>query len=363
MANNSGKVKKVSGYAQKVFYNGGIEYRDFSDNLVGLQFTSDGGSPQFTMGNFSITANIEPTLSKTFNTGTFSDYYCLDEITTEDTTYLTIQNNLKTQLNLDITNPLHYVWYGNFSEYLRVSLNDISNNWAAAIYVDNKVGSISGDNITNYSYNPLSDTSTVVIPTKYFVNPFGIKYTRDASLLNDLEEVNPLRNFTLKYNSYVLDINGVEYIIKELTGSTTTTNDTITVVVEKELLPSVTGNTTSIPYFIKPNEQEREGFFSGLNELQRNLLNRVSNPIYTVDITYPEETDDGIIVLTNSKFTFPILDDGYNLNFFNALYSSYLDDLVEVVDNFDSNQTNLVIRKYTAKIISSFDTADVMVMI
>jgi hypothetical protein len=53
----SNKIK-VSGYSKKEIFNGNIEYRNFSPDLVGLQLTSDGGTPLFSMGNFSITTNM-----------------------------------------------------------------------------------------------------------------------------------------------------------------------------------------------------------------------------------------------------------------------------------------------------------------
>ena len=64
-----------------------------------------------------------------------------------------IQKNLKTKLNLDLTNPISYVWYGSSKELIRASLIEIQNNYPAAIYVDNKVGSVSGNNITDYVYD------------------------------------------------------------------------------------------------------------------------------------------------------------------------------------------------------------------
>jgi hypothetical protein len=44
---------------QKRTFGNGIEYRPFSPDLVGVQIASDGGTPLFTMGNFSIT-NMDP---------------------------------------------------------------------------------------------------------------------------------------------------------------------------------------------------------------------------------------------------------------------------------------------------------------
>jgi hypothetical protein len=77
----SGRVKVV-GYAQRVFYDGGIEYRNFSDSLVGQQFTEGGGDALFTIGNFTITTNIDPRASKIFNTNAFSSFYNLEDLRT-----------------------------------------------------------------------------------------------------------------------------------------------------------------------------------------------------------------------------------------------------------------------------------------
>ena len=46
MSNN--KVK-VSGYAKRVFFDSGIEYRNFSQDLVGVQLASDGVTPLTTI--------------------------------------------------------------------------------------------------------------------------------------------------------------------------------------------------------------------------------------------------------------------------------------------------------------------------
>ena len=180
MAGENDRIK-VAGYAKRVFYNNGIEYRNFSPDFVGRQLTSQGGTPLFTMGNFAVTTNIDPKPDKVFNQGTFSDFLTLDDVSDENPNVLQIEKNVKTQLNLDITDPLQYVWYGSFVEFNRVSLEDISNKWAAAIYVDNKVGSVTGDSVTNYSYDTLNDETTFKVNSKYFYNPFSVKYTTDSA--------------------------------------------------------------------------------------------------------------------------------------------------------------------------------------
>ncbi len=71
---------KVVGYAQRVFFNDGIEYRNFSDDLVGAQLASNGGTPLFTIGNFSITTNLDDKISKLFYTSNFSDFIDLNHL-------------------------------------------------------------------------------------------------------------------------------------------------------------------------------------------------------------------------------------------------------------------------------------------
>jgi len=144
MANN--KRIKIAGYAKRIFFNDNIEYRNFSPDLVGFQLTSEGGTTLFTNGNFSISVNLDPKPNVLFTQGTKSKFFTLDDIVNENSPQLDIQKNLKTKLNLDLTNPISYVWYGSSKELIRASLIEIQNNYPAAIYVDNKVGSVTGNN-------------------------------------------------------------------------------------------------------------------------------------------------------------------------------------------------------------------------
>jgi hypothetical protein len=344
----------VAGYAQRTYFNDNIEYRDFSPDLVGNQFTGLGDDASiFTMGNFSVFTNINPKKSKVFNQGTFSDFLTVDSVTEDNSAVLTIEQNVKTQLNLDITNPLQYVWYGSFVEFNRVSLEDIQSRWPAAIYVDNKVGSVTGNSVTNYSYDIETNRSTFKINSKYFFNPFSVKYTIDSANVVEEEDVNNLRNLTINYGKYGIEILGKSYKITNFTGSTQITNSEVTIEAEGDVFKSLRNSDGSpsategaLQFFIKPVETERESFFSSLSEYQRNILNRDTNPIYTTTFNYPKE----------KTVNFPLTKDGYNLNFFDGLYLSFLKQINEIAELFDNSQTNLMIRKYTAEVINSFDT-------
>ena len=366
MANNN-RIK-IAGYAKRIFFNDNIEYRNFSPDLVGFQLTSEGGTTLFTNGNFSISVNLDPKPNVLFTQGTKSKFFTLDDISTSGDTQSTIQSNVKTKLNIDITNPLSYIWYGSSSEMIRASLLDIQENWPAAIYVDNKVGSVTGNNITDYVYDISSDESTFKVNSNFFNNPYAIKYTEDSKYVATNSEENPLRNFTLKYGSYVIEHNGIVKNIKSITPSTQKTNSELTLVVDGNPFPELTGIyipqysflsnnvDASIPYFIKPNESEIEKFFSGLDDFQRTILNRNITPIYRAEIISSNYTDDGVLLTSKKVYDFPLMDDGYNLNFFDTFYIAYLTKLTKLGEGLDQTNTDIIFRKYTTEAINSFDT-------
>ena len=358
---------KVAGYAKRVFFNDNIEYRNFSPDLVGFQLTSEGGTTLFTNGNFSIDTNLEPKPDILFKQSVKSKLYSLDDVSINETD-LEIQKNVKAKLNLDLTNPLSYVWYGSSSELIKASLIEIQNNWPAAIYVDNKVGSVTGNNITNYVYDISLDRSTFNVNSRFFVNPYNVKYTLDSKYTPTDDTSNKLRNFTVEYNSYDIEYNGNSKSILSISAATQKTNSELQITVEGNIFPELTGIyipqytflynniSASLPYYIKPNQTQREKFFTELNQLQSNLLNRNIYPAYKAELIGSEVTDAGMVLTSKKILQFPVLDDGYNLNFFNSIYLSYLDKITKIGEDLDESDTDIIIRKFTTEAINSFDT-------
>lgn len=359
---------KIAGYAKRIFFNDNIEYRNFSPDLVGFQLTSEGGTTLFTNGNFSISTNLDPKPNVLFTQGTKSKFFTLDDISTTGQTQTDIQKNVNNRLNIDLTNPLSYVWYGSTKELIRSSIIEIENEWPAAIYVDNKVGSVTGNNITEYVYDISSDESTFKVNSNFFNNPYNIKYTVDSKFTSTENDDNPLRNLTLEYGSYVIEHNGIVKNIKSFSGSTQKTNSEVTLVVDGNPFPELTGIYIpqfsflieeldgSIPYFIKPNESEVEKFFTGLDDFQRTILNREVTPKYRAEIISSNYTDEGVLLTSKKVYDFPVLIDGYNLNFFDSFYLSYLDNITKLGENLDETKTDTLVRKYTTEAINSFDT-------
>ena len=75
---------------------------NFDPYLVGLQFTSDGGTPLFTIGNFQITTNLTPPPKRNFQLGSFSEPLTIENLgsTLPEATQL-VNDNLSIYLNLN----------------------------------------------------------------------------------------------------------------------------------------------------------------------------------------------------------------------------------------------------------------------
>ena len=106
-----GDLIKVAGYAKKVVYNGNIEYRPFSPDLVGNQQTDNSESTSiFTLGNFSIRINDSDGLATSFTKKPFTDFYDLTKLNVKDNIDTLINNNVNLKLNVDYTNINNFLW-------------------------------------------------------------------------------------------------------------------------------------------------------------------------------------------------------------------------------------------------------------
>ena len=81
-----------------------------------------------------------------------------------------------------------------------------------------------------------------------------------------------------------------------------------------------------------------------------------TKPIYTITLTKPTQTSLGSDFINNEKFTWP-LSDGYNIEYYGQRYADYLTRLLKFSAYFDSEITNIMVRRLVAKAIFEFDTA------
>ena len=353
---------KVIGYTKKQFFGNGIEYTPFNPDLVGTQLTSGNVTTLFTMGNFSITTNMEPKNDKTFITNNFSKFVTLNDLNLTQTQSQTIlNNNTKPKLNLNKTNLNYYALFGSLTEFVRVSLEEIITNWPASLYLNPNSSDINGNALSGLTfedniYDLIKNESTFKIDTRFISNKFQINYLSNGTILNSFNENNPLRDLSIEYLSYSVLVNDSEYPLIGFTGSTSQTNSYLYL---KTYGNPFSGSSTGIiTYHIKPNEQQVEEFFNTLPNFESYLLNRQVTPIYTASFRYPITTDNGIVLYINNDVTWPV-SDGYNIDFDTTQYIGFVNKLVDISNKNDLKSSDLINRFLVTESISDFDTTPV----
>lgn len=328
---------------------------NFDPYLVGLQFTSDGGTPLFTIGNFQITTNLTPPTKRNFQLGSFSEPLTIENMGSSSLNEATqlVNDNLSIYLNLNTENLFSYTLFGSYVKFVESTLNQIINNWPGSIYVFYSYGSVTGNTVQNYVYSSLTNTSTFTVSTNFFYNNYGINFLQNATTYTGTSMPSTLKNLSLFYNQYEIFVNGVGYQILQFTPSLTTSNGTCTFTVQGD--PFNGQVTTSQSYHIKPIDLYVERFFSGLDDFSRFILNRNTTPKYTCNIYYQEETEDFLTLQKVKRFTWPV-SDGYNLDKNTGDFLIYKQQLLSIVENYDEYRTDLMRRTLVTESISYFES-------
>ena len=351
----SDKKVKIVGYAKKEFFDGNIEYRNFSDDLVGFQITSKGGTPLFTNSNFTITTNLDNKLTKSFNTGNFTDYLTLDDVK-DESVIPNFTTTTKLTLNSDKSDLSMYALFGSLSEFIRVSLEEIIIDWPASLYVreNDLINPLStGNTIENYIFDNVRNESSFIINKNRVENNFNINFDISNNLNNTFNSTNEIRDLVSSYSKYVIDFDNKSFEIIDFTGISET-NEYLKFLVKGNPFQQ-NPNDFIERYHIRPNNIIVEEFFSGLSDFKSFVLNRLSLPKYSATFNFPVEGNDGVIVFQSEKLSWPV-SDGYNIDFNTTEYITFATRLFEIAENYDNNSSDLINRELTSESISDFDT-------
>ena len=357
----------------------------FSDNLVGSQFTN--GSPQMTMGNFSISNSSNSKQNRDFSLGGFSGPITLEQLSAGDVelTKNSLNNNLLVDFNYDSSDVSQFVLYGSLKDRLRVAAQQIINFFPAALYCDgiNQVYHNKGNTVDNISYDVVYDRTTIVVSKYKISNPFNIEFTTDGEILLDssLEmdylindpttdkitttsvkaqkgKISPLRNFSLEYKKYSLSFSGsgnTQYRVVDYTPIEKGTTG-LTIVISGAPF-GTTATTSETEFYIKPNNFETQNQFNNFESVEKFLLNQQSVPQYKAELTLPRQTEDG----RNYSHIEDIIwekQDLWNIDVTTQKYTDYLQKLVDVGKEIDGYKTNLVSRFLTTGALKDFDTGE-----
>jgi hypothetical protein len=330
----------------------------FSDNLIGNQITK--GTPQLTNTNFDIDRVIPEKDSKTFKTNPFSDFLTLDTLNKETENVDTTSQTTTTQKNDKVKfknakGDAGVSLYGSLSSRILVSITNIITKYPSGVFVDKD----SFIGITPYTANEVvfSDvekTTEFKIETSNLFNPFDIVFNKIKS--NTIPETeNSLRNFYSAYKNYIVDVNGSTFEILDYTEP-----DIHNILTLKVVGNPFSGSTVySESFLIRPKNGIVEEFYNNLDDLETQLLNRESNPIYTSTFIVPKDNFDGSkTTLTPTYHTWPLSKDKWNIQISGLKYDDYVLSLSDLADEIDDYKSNLIVRFLSSPQLFEFDTDD-----
>jgi len=336
---------------------GDIGSATFSDDIVGFQLVAGGG---LTNANFEFSTNLVEKINRNFNIGAFTDPISLQDLnisSIEETKNL-VAKNLEVYPNFDLSQVTNFTLYGSLSKRMSTSVEKIVRFFPAAIEVSS-ANTFFQTGITAYDivFNPILNETALKLPLNWLKNPFEIQYGTDATRNLALSEiqVSPLRDLTVEFQKYSIFVNDNEYIVVDL-EPTTPSSVSLDIIVSGNPF-----NNDPLSYqtiILRPNTLYTENSFTEyFDEVENFLLNRLVNPIYTANFTYPLENEDGTYSFTKINLTWP-LDGIWNLDIRTTDYESYLNSLYEISENLDSYQTNLISRFFVTDAFKEFDTSD-----
>ena len=111
---------------------------------------------------------------------------------------------------------------------------------------------------------------------------------------------------------------------------------------------------TQRTFEIHPSLVDVDTFYNEIDDFEKVLLNRYSNPKYTATLDFPHETERGVETY-KKQFTWP-LDGTWNLDIKSEAYTIYVKELLKLAAFYDEYQTDNLWRMMTHESIKNMDT-------
>ena len=273
----------------------------------------------------------------------------------------------KIVLKPDYNSIKQFAYYGGAIQLVKASVNDIILNFPGEIYLTNEPLTLTkrfkeGDDVF-VNYEPVGNL-------KYAKNDFGINI--DYTNVNADEVYNPMRYFCLHAYDYVVespngDIQPVtSWTVTEAEGDSCEDNMVVaTVIINDITLTVYRDNNTGdkrIGYAvaskagtsIHPRQEVIEEYFAEkLDDFEKVLLSRDTNPIYTAKFITPRETDTGFTYMLK-YYTWPVLY-GYSPELESAAFDIYYNDLIQLAEFHDEWDSDNIWRSMTHEAIKNLD--------
>ena len=354
-----------------------IYERDYmtTTNLGGF----DSGSIPYGEGNFKIITNEDKNLKRKHKYGDWlKNENCKDESgktcdvfslnnMPETSSAITSETNIEIKPNKN--SFLDFVYYGSCEEMIKASIDDIIVKFPAELYItaDNYEYL---DNAGELQILGGADADMVVIENQFDID---ITSTSVPQNIKNSPTYNPFRYFSETVSKYrIISKKGNEVCIDtwdvnlrnkncfkdgDITAVITLNAGTRNEIVIRRYYKN--GNFVLLTdrdyaeFRIRPTEGAIGNFFAGLDDFERYLLERESNPIYSIEVDTPRETERGIAISRN-KYTWPTNHE-YNLDISSAAFTRYYESLLELSEWYDQNRVNNLWRNMTHESIKNMD--------
>lgn len=352
-----------------------IYERDYmtTTNLGGF----DSGSIPWGEGNFRIVYNEGKNLKRKHKYGEWLKNENCEQTSTENCEVFTLSNmpsntsaitsEGKIVIKENKNNFFDFVYYGSCEEMIRSAVDDIIVKFPAELYVTNK----------NYTYLDNNDETAILGGKDWVIieNPFDIDiYSSSPSKKQkDSPEYNPFRFFSETVSKYrIIDKKNEDHCINtwdvdlrqkncfrdgDITAVITINSGETTEMVIRRYYKNgdfvLLVDKSMSNYRIRPTEGAIINFFNDIDDFERFLLNRESNPQYSITIDTPRETNKGISYIKET-YTWPT-DHEYNLDLSSGAFTRYYTNLMKVAEWYDENRVNNLWRNMTHESIKNMD--------
>lgn len=314
---------------------------------VGTSFRNIPSETIFSFGDFSVETNFSTRVIKNYSNtiSSFVKPITLETLNISEIDSLKIKNfTTDVKLNVQVSDLGSYVKYGSLKELLRVSVENIINEYPSSLYINYQITSGTVFSVYNYGYDPDNDQATFLIPSPAIENTFGLVINQGNE---QLPQDNPLRNLNISYKNYIVwrpetpDNN--DHKVVAFTGVSSTL-PYLKLIVNGNPFPELSASTqTFAKYHVKPEPLHFNKFYEDLSTLEKYMVADKLDVGYSMIFKKPILLDNGGVSYSNQEIIWPTTD-GYNINIVGASYEKLLSDLGDLGDEYDKFKTDTIAR-------------------
>ena len=279
----------------------------------------------------------------------------------EDLSNIIVDFTTNAKLNLDDSDLKSYIRFGSTRELLRVSIENIIQQYPGSLYIDSQQVANGAITVQNYSYDPLTNVSEFIIPSAYAVNKFELVFNLGNT---STPYNNELKNLNISYSRYniwrVDDPEDETHTILGFTGDSESV-PYMRIQAYGDPFPEISGGSTSaiISYHLKPQPNEYNRFKLDLTQLEDYiLLDRLEDrTAFAIKFKEPSTLETGGVVYTERTYMWST-SDGYNIEIASATYQRFLEAILNLGDLYDRTKTDLIARFLTPESLKLYDLTD-----